>query len=269
MFHALAPRALADRRVKRIVTRRPEQTQIAGAKARDAVGVQQGLGHRCEMHLAALTGRTLGRRVEGTDRLQLGAEHVQPHRLVEARREDVDDAAAHCELALLRHGRGPHIAVGCEIALQRHRIEIKSDRGLEAGPVGDLARRCPLHGRTDCGHDQHRLAVAGRALRQARQRRHPLRRNRRRRAQPVIGQAVPGRILDHLDVPGEEAERLNKLAHPGIVARQEQPDTAPGLQLFGHDQGIEPLGGTAQFLFAAFRARAVHQPTPSATASAT
>ena len=269
VFHALPPRALADRGVERIVARRPEQAQIAGAETRDAVGVQQGLGHRCQMHLAALTGRTLGGRVEGSDRLQLGAEHVQPHRLLKAGGIDVDDPAAHGELALLRHGRGPHIAVGCEIPLQCRRIEIKSDRGLETGPVGDLAWRCPLHGRADGGYDQHRLAVARRALRQSRQGRHPLRRNRRGRAQPVIGQAVPGRELDHLDALGEEAEGLNKLAHPGIVPRHEKPDAAPGLQPFGHDKGIEPLGGTAQFLFAAWRTRTVHQPAPSATAEAT
>ena len=221
------------------------------------------------MHLASLPGRPLGGRIEGPDRLQFRAEHVQPHRLLKARREDIDDSPTHRELALLRHGRGAHIAVGREIPFQRRCLEIKTDRRLEPGPVGHFPRRCALRRRADRGHNQHRRAVARRALRQPGQGRHPLRRNRGRRAQPVIGQAVPRRELDHLDALGEEAEGLNKLAHPGIVPRHEQPDAAPGLQPFGHDQGIEPLGCPAQFLFAALRARTVHQPAPSATAEAT
>ena len=117
VLHALPPRALADGRIERIVARRAEQAEIAGPEPRDAVGVQQGLGHGSQMHFAKLAGRALGRRVEGADRLQLGPEHVQPHRLLEARREDIDHPATHSELAFFRHRRGAHIAVGREITL--------------------------------------------------------------------------------------------------------------------------------------------------------
>jgi hypothetical protein len=116
VLHALTPRALGHGDIEGIVARRTEQTQIAGAEARDGLGVQQGLGHRRQGDLLALAGRALGGRIEGPDRFQLGAEHVQTHRLLEARREDVDDPAAHGVFAALVDGRGAHIAVGREVA---------------------------------------------------------------------------------------------------------------------------------------------------------
>jgi hypothetical protein len=104
LLHPLTPRALADGRIQGIVARRPEQLQIAGAEARYGVSIQQGLRHGRQRHGRHLPGRALGLRVEGADRFQFRPEHVQPHRLLEARRIDVHHPAPHRELAPLRHG---------------------------------------------------------------------------------------------------------------------------------------------------------------------
>ena len=269
VLHALPPRAFADGRVERIIARRPEQAQIAGAEPRNTLGVQQDLRHRGQGHRATLAGRALGRRIEGADRFQLRTEHVQPHRLLEARRIDVDDAAPHRELAAFRHRRGPHIAVGREIPLQGRRIEVQPDGGLEPGPVGHLTRRSPLDDRTHRGHHQGRSPVSGRTLRQDRQRRHPLGRHRRRWTQPVVGQAIPGRKFYDFNVFGKKTECLNELAHTGIVARNKDTDAALCLQPPGDRQGIQPLGCAPQFLIDAPGLTTVHQPAPSATAAAT
>ena len=163
LLHALTPRALADGRIQGIVARRPEQLQIAGTEARDRIRVQQGLRHGRQRHRRHLAGRSLCLGIEGADRFQLGPEHVQPHRLLEARRIDIHHPAPHRELAALRHGRGPDIAVGGEIPLQRLDIEIAANLRLEPGLGRHRLRRRPLHGRTD-GRDHQNRRVARLAL---------------------------------------------------------------------------------------------------------
>ena len=270
VLHALPPGAVADGRIERIIARRAEQVQIAGAEPADGAGVQQGLGHGRQGDLGALAGRALGRRIEGADRFQFGAEHVEPYRLLEARRKDIDDPAAHGVFAALVDGRGAHVAVGGEIDLQRLDIELPPDDGLEPGGAGDLARRRALEGRGHGRDDQQRPGLVGGAPGQSGQRGHAFGRDARGRAQPVVGQAVPGRKLDDLDVPGEEVERLHEGAGAREVPGHEDADAAGGLQPVSDDESVQPFRRAAQFLIGPpIHPGAVHQPAPSATAAAT
>ena len=54
--------------------------------------------------------------IEAADRFQRVAEKIEPHRLVHARRKQIDDAAAHRVVARLAHGRGAHEPVEIEPA---------------------------------------------------------------------------------------------------------------------------------------------------------
>ena len=267
LLHALTPRALADRRIQRIVSRRPEQVQVSGAEARNGGGVQQGLRHRRQRHGLHLPRRTLCLGIKGADRFQFGAKHIQPHRLGEAGRIDVHHPAAHGELPAFRNGGGADIAVGGEIPLQRLNIQVAADLGLETGLKGHGPGRRALHGCRNRRDDQHRRVVRL-ALRQPRQGRHPLRRNARRGAQPVIGQAIPGRILQHFNILREELKRLNEGARPLIIPRDEQGDVARRLQTLGRNQGVQPLRRPAQVGVGPHHLL-IHQPIPLLTSAAT
>ena len=110
-------------RVERIVAGRAEQVRDSrcgtGRWSRRPAGPRDTGRQR---HLVAAAGRALGLGVEGADRFQRVAEQVEADRLLGARREDVDHAAADGELAALGDGRGAHVAVDGEIALQRRLI---------------------------------------------------------------------------------------------------------------------------------------------------
>ncbi|MNR08671.1 hypothetical protein D3C85_1248390 [compost metagenome] len=186
MLQPLTARTLADGGVHGLVTGRAEQVQIAAAKARDALGVQQHLGHGQQSDLLQLPGRALGLGIEGADGFQFAAKQVQTHGLVEAGRKDVDDAAAEGVLAPFRHGRGAHIAIGRDVAFQRCRIQITPDLGLEPGAGDGLTRRRALGRGGDGGDDQQWLVVRRITLGQPGQGRHALGRDRGGGAQPVV-----------------------------------------------------------------------------------
>ncbi|MNS48468.1 hypothetical protein D3C72_810420 [compost metagenome] len=268
VLQPLAACALADGGVHGFVARRAEQVQVAATEPRDALGVQQNFRHWQQGDLLQLLGRALGFGVKGADGFQLRPEQVQTHRLVKAGRENVDDAAADGVFATFRHGRGPHIAVGRDVAFQRRRIQIAADAGLEAGPGDGLTRRRALGDGGDGGDDQQGFGVRRIALRQPCQGRHALGRDRGGWTQTVVGQAIPGRIFKNLNVLGEEAKSLNEVARPLIIARDQQADPALPLQPFGDDQRVQPLGRAAQFDVTP-RHRLTHQPIPLATSAAT
>ncbi|MNR46436.1 hypothetical protein D3C85_1653970 [compost metagenome] len=74
MLQPLTTRALANGGVHGLIARRAEQVQVAGAEARNRLGVEQHLGHRQERDLLQLLGRPLGLGIKGADRFQLGPE---------------------------------------------------------------------------------------------------------------------------------------------------------------------------------------------------
>ena len=161
--------------------------------------------------------RALGLGVEGADRFELVAEEVEPHRLVEPGRKQIEDAAAHRVFAGLAHGRGAAVAVVLEPGddrIHRHHVARRHRQRLR----GDhLARRHPLHDGVDRGQHDQRLVAAGQP-RQPRQRGEALRQNAAMRRHPVVGLAVPGRKLHHRQIRREEFQRARQLLHPRPVA---------------------------------------------------
>ena len=129
VLHAGGAAALAHRFVEHVVGRGgAEGRDIAGAEQPDGVGGELELGHRHEIERAQLVGGALRLRIEAADRFQRVAEEVEPHRLVHAGREQIDDAAAHRIVAGLAHGRGAVEAVELE-------------------PLGDAGHRQQIAGR--------------------------------------------------------------------------------------------------------------------------
>ncbi len=117
MLHARIAAAFAHRFVKLIVARRrAEGRDIAGAEFADGVGRELEFGDRHEIELAQFALRALRFRIEHADRFQRVAEKIEPHRIVEPGRKQIEDAAADRIIAGFAHGRGARIAVEFEPA---------------------------------------------------------------------------------------------------------------------------------------------------------
>ncbi len=74
------------------------------------IGVEPLLGRGLDQTLLERMQRALGERRERAQRLDLVAEELDAHRLAAGRREDVDDAAAHGDLAALLDALDPRVA---------------------------------------------------------------------------------------------------------------------------------------------------------------
>ncbi len=114
---------------------------VVGQRRLQEVG--PAFGRRIERRLCDRVERALRERREGAHRLDLVAEELDPERLAAGRREDVDDAAAHGELAAVVH------ALGALVAREGERLRQALDAELEAGAHLDrlgtgLGRRQPL-----------------------------------------------------------------------------------------------------------------------------
>ncbi len=245
VLDAGAALALANRGVEQVITRGAELRHVARAEARYALLVEQHLADRQQLDRLELAGRALGLRVEGADRLQGIAEQVEPHRLLGAGGEHVDHPAADGELAAVGHGGGPHVAVDGEVAFQVGHLDPAAGPGRVAR-LGQLCagRHAMQHGRDRGDHQPRRLLPV--RLGQPAERRHPLRGDARRRADAVVGQAVPIGQADQLHLPREEADRFGKGGGAGRVARDEHGDPAPRLDDVGHRQGVEALRRAGQ-----------------------
>ncbi len=106
-----------------------------------------------------VAGRALAHRIEGADRLQRVAEQVEPQRLGGAGREEIDQAAAHGELAGLHDRLGPAVAVLAQELRQPGDVE-RLALAQHDGRLGiEAARRHPLQRRARRGqHDARRRA---------------------------------------------------------------------------------------------------------------
>jgi hypothetical protein len=98
--------AFADCFIKLVVAlRRAELRDIAHAEAADRFGDELEFAHRHQIQRAHGHQRALRLGIEGPDRFQRVAEEVEPHGLVQARRKQIEDAAAHGIFAGLAHRR--------------------------------------------------------------------------------------------------------------------------------------------------------------------
>src|SRR5262245_25699780 len=117
VLHARVTAALAYRRVEHVVgRRRAKGLDVAAPEATDGLARELEFGYRHEIERVQLIGSALRLRVESADGLERVAKEVEPHRLAHARREQVDDAAAHRIVARLAHGRGARKAIELEPA---------------------------------------------------------------------------------------------------------------------------------------------------------
>ena len=210
--------AFAHRLIEHVIgTGCAKRRDVAGAKQPDRVRSELKLRHRHEVELAQFLGRALRLRIETANRFQRIAKEIEPHGDVHTRREQIDNAAAYRVVAGLAHGGGAGIAVKLEpLGDAGHRQQV-ARRGCKRLPGQCFARRHALENGVDRGeHDRRPLAAfdAGKT----RERHHPLRHHAAMRRHPVVGQAIPGRKFQHLDIRREEAERTRKHRHARTVA---------------------------------------------------
>ena len=215
MLHAAHPPSVGHRLVEGVAGRGgTERLAVARAEALDAFFVKQGLGRREQREAFGAVGRTLVGRVEAAKALDLVAEEVEPERHPLARREQVDQRAAHRIFAVLGDRIDPLVAERRELA----------DQLLAVDPLafGDAARELanleggqqPL-GRRRCGGDQQ---LRSRPLRLQRvEGRQPLGHHPKRRRGAVVGQAFPGGEGQHLDLGREQRDGVGERAHCRLV----------------------------------------------------
>ena len=249
MLHAGMAAAFADGFIEQIVAlRRAEGRDIAHAKAADGFGDELKFRDRNQIERAHVEQRALGFRVEGTDRFQTVAEEVEPHRLVEPGRKQVEDAAAHGIFAGFAHGRGAVVAVVLQPGDDRVHRHDMAGRHRQRLRRDDLAGRHALHDGVDRRQHDQRLVAALKA-RQPRQRGQALRQDAAMRRHPVIGLAVPGRKLHDRQIGGEEFQRPRQLLHARPVAadhrkadrRRFRPGRDRARQI-GDDKPLRALG---------------------------
>ena len=241
MLHAAAAAALADGGVERIVRRRAEQGDKAGAEAGDRRLVHQGLAHGQQVDRRELSRGALGHGVKAADRLQGVTEQVQPDRLLGRGRIDVDHPAADGELPALRHGGGADIAVDREIPLQVADRDIVPDPGGKRRPADCLTGGQTLDDAGRRRHHQSRRGARARGRAKPRQGGHAAGGHTGAGADAVIGQAVPAGQLHHFDPGIEEAHRVGEGAGPGGVAGDEHAHAPMGPGQLGRGKGVKPL----------------------------
>ena len=220
-----------------------EQFAVSTAEAFDALGRQQHLADRKQHDLVAVSGRALAHRIERTDRLQRVAEQVEPQRLGGSGREQIDQAAAHGELARLHHGVGAAETVLAEEFRQPRHID-RLALAQRCGGLGiERPRRHLLQHRPRRSQDHARRHAGFPRCGQARECLQPLGDDVGMRRQPVVGQAVPGREHQHLAIGREEAQTVLQPLEPLAVARHMQDIlSAGGPCELSQDPGVGALG---------------------------
>jgi hypothetical protein len=170
MLHAgMAPPG-ADRFVERIVAAdRAELLAVARAEALNRRIVEQDFADRAQHERIERPSRALRQRVEAAQAFERVAEEIEADRLRRAGGKEIDDAAAHRELAGLAHRIGAHVAVVAEKALQPVERDAPARPQRQHPPVEQFARRHPLDERVDRGQDDEwspfRAAASGSACR--------------------------------------------------------------------------------------------------------
>jgi hypothetical protein len=139
---------------------------------------------------------------------------------VRAHREQVEQGAAHGEVARVEHLRHVAVAGGLEPALFAVEVEAAALAQVERVAGDPVRRRQALHQR---GHRHHQHAALDRG--QAEQRGDALRNDVRVRAEQVVGQRFPVREMQQRQVAGKHAQSFP--APRGVAVarhRQHQPD---------------------------------------------
>ena len=244
MVHARLTPAFADRLIERIAGRlRAEQVAIGRAEALDRGFVEQRFGggeqaERLGGAKAALVGG-----VEAADAFNLVAEEIDAQPRFFARGEQVDDAAADRELALVGDGVDAAEAIGDEQFGKRIAIDPlprrKRRRELADAERGEGAL-------SDCGDGGEDQLAALRRVLQCRQRCEPVGADAHRRAGAVIGQAVPRRKAVYKQVGGKEGRGVGDRLHRAVVGRDIDEPLVTRPRQISEQQRQKPVGSARQ-----------------------
>ncbi len=236
MFHAREAAAVADRLIERIAGGSgAELLAIARAEALDRFLVEQGFGGGEQDEAVDAPGGALVLGREGADRFDLVAEEIEAERLFGAAGEQVDQTAADCEFAGIVDRIDADIAIGLE--QRRELVETDPLAGSEArDELADAERgQRALGGGVDRGDDQPRLFGFGL---QRVERGEPLGHDAQGRAGAVIGEAVPRRIAEDVELGSEEGCGRGDRAHRRLV-RGDEHRGAAGAREIGQHPGQE------------------------------
>ena len=226
--------------VEQLAQLRVRLAELGGAGA-DLLGEQQLAARRGPEPLDGLQGALVGDR-EAADLLDLVAPQLDAHGVLGGRWEDVEDPAAHGELAALLDEVDALVGGVGETA-----YEVLEGRLVADGDLDRLELSEPLdlgleHGAHGCDDDPERTRaglVAGVA--EPTQHREATPDRVAARAEPLVGQGLPGGVLrDQLGVE-EGAERGDEIL--GLPrGRGDREHAATRAHEAGHDEGTQRLG---------------------------
>ena len=221
VLHADIAAACADELVKRVVRAGgTELLPVTRAEPAHCVIIEQYLADRPQYGFVELPGRALVERVEGADGFERVAKEIKPYRLCGSGGVEIDDAASDREFARLAHRVGTDVAVVAKEALQPVKPDAAARTQCQNPAIKKLPRRHALDQRVD--RREHDPLVA-RIRRQPGQGCDAPADDLPVRRYPVIGQAVPSREGQRLDLGVKERERRGKPRHPAVVAADMQP----------------------------------------------
>ena len=255
VLHPEMPSSGGNGRIEGIArTRRGEHDAVAFAKTRHRAFVHRELADRLEHDGVQLARRGLGCRVEDADFFELVAEEIEAHRRVLARREHIDDPAAHGEFAGFHdHFRGAVSTVSKE-RNQLARFQRLAGRGAPDLSREPRPRRNPLQDRRDCRHGHPRDALGARIKQRSQGLDAPAHDVRAWR-DAVVRKTVPGGNEDGLERRRKEPHRLQRLRRANVVAGDEHQISAAlrrsasvcerFLGPASKKDGVEPLGRAA------------------------
>ncbi len=173
----------------------------------DAGFIQNHLGHGHKDKAFQLSGAALGFGIKHPDRFQHIPKKIQAAWRLGPRRKDIQQATAQGKIARLHHRPRPGIAVVPQISDHRIQFYRLADTRRKAvfGKAG--FGRHPLQGGIDGGENDQIMKSDVRFAEPV-QRGHAHAADIGNGRHPVIGQTVPGRKLQHLNIRGKKRKRL-------------------------------------------------------------
>ncbi len=223
-----------------------EQLRVGRAELRTpsayVLGQQQLAARRRPQSLHRPQGALVGDR-ERADLLHLVAPELHPQRVLLGGREDVDDAAAHRELPAALH----HVDAGvrrlreaAHDVVDRPGLPRNELDGLDVGQAGHLGLEQAPDGRDD--HAQRTVGGVGPGVAQAPEDGEPAAHGVAARAQPLVRQRLPARVVGDRRGVDEVGQLLHEVL--GLSRRRRHgQDGASALHQPVHHEGAD--GGRA------------------------
>ena len=214
---------VVHRRVGRLAL---EALPPALAEGGDRLLVQRKFARRQQPHLLHDAGGDLGFRIEGPDGVDLLVEQVEPEGRLAAHGEEVDERAAHGEIAVLCHLRTGAVTGGLQPAAEALAIEAIAGPQAEAVAGDERQRTHPMHQRVQRG-DDHPAAQVGKP----RQQRQAIGDDVLVGRELIVGQRLPAReqLHRHVGMAVEEETDLlhQRLGHGGIAGDHQHQGVMP------------------------------------------